>query len=224
MLLVSRGRGADLPKSLGTILTPGIPFCTVFLEGHTVGIEAYTVPDSATAEEEQHNDDAPAEFVVGKTDTYECADVDKDSGTLKWRKCNISSSSHGEAVIDILQPARAPPPRPGALPAEPSSPTELPVPTLVTSPTSIADEDLADDQRLGGPLTEGSVWHFDIKVDPKRLRVIPSAATGGSVGSPQAAGPSSSSGRSPAPPLGGVWGSVFVPDPESSRPPAAAST
>ena len=121
--LMSRGCGADsLPKSLGTIRPPGIPFCTAFLEGHTIGIDAYTAPDSATAEEEQHNDDAPAElFVVGITDTYECADADKD-GVQLWRKCNISSIGPDEAVIDILQPARtgaprgtAPPPRPGAL-------------------------------------------------------------------------------------------------------------
>ena len=41
--LMSRGCGADsLPKSLGTIIPPGIPFCTVFLEGHTIGIDAYS--------------------------------------------------------------------------------------------------------------------------------------------------------------------------------------
>ena len=188
--LMSRGCGADsLPKSLGTIIPLGIPFCTVFLEGHTIGIEAYTAPDSATAEEEQHNDDAPAElFVVGKTDTYECVDADKN-GVQSWRKCNVISISPKEAVVDILQPVRAPPPRPGALRVEPSSPTELPVPTEVieTPPTSPAEENLADDQRLGGPPTEELTWCFKVKVDPKRLRVVPSAATGGPVGSPQAA-------------------------------------
>ena len=109
---------------------------------------------------------------------------------------------------------------------EPSSPTELPVPTEVTEPTSLVEEEnLADDQRLGGPPTEELTWHFRVNVDPKRLRVVPSAATGGPVGSPQAAGPSSSSGRSPAPPSGSARASIFVPeDLGGSRPPAAASS
>jgi len=223
--LLRRGCGADSwPESLSKITPPGIPFCKVFLEGHTIGIDAHTAPDSATAEEEQHNDDVPSElFVVGKTDTYECVDADKN-GVQSWRKCNVISISPKEAVVDILQPVRAPPPRPGALREEPSSPTELPVPTIVTSPTSPADENLADDQRLEGPPTEELVWYFKVKVDPKRLRGVPSAATGGPVGSPQAAGPSSSSGRSPAPPSGGARASIFVPEPESRRPPAAASS
>ena len=111
--LLSRGRGADsLPESLSTIIPPGIPFCKVFLEGHTIGIDAHTAPDSATAEVEQHNDDVPSElFVVGKTDTYECVDADKN-GVQSWRKCNVISISPKEAVVDILQPVRAPPPRP----------------------------------------------------------------------------------------------------------------
>ena len=227
--LLRRGCGADSwPESLSKITPPGIPFCKVFLEGHTIGIDAHTAPDSATAEEEQHDDDVPSElFVAGRADTYECVDADKN-GVQSWRKCNIISISPKEAVVDILQPKRAPPPRPGALRVEPSSPTELPVPTEVTEtpPTSLVEEEnLADDQRLGGPPTEELTWHYRVNVDPKRLRVVPSAATGGPVGSPQAAGPSSSSGRSPAPPSGSARASIFVPeDLGGSRPPAAASS
>jgi hypothetical protein len=60
-----------------------------------------------------------------------------------WRKCNIISISQKDVVVDILQPKRAPPPRPGALLMEPSSPTELPVPTEVTEPTSLVEEEIS---------------------------------------------------------------------------------
>ena len=84
----------------------------------------------------------------------------------------------------------------------------------MTPPTSpVVEENMADDQMLGGPL----------------------AATGGTVGSPQAAGPSSSLGRPPAPPSGNAgagtpaWCIYTYPEdldgnPRSSSLPAAASS
>jgi hypothetical protein len=188
--LLRRGCSADswpeslkLPACISQITPPGIPFSKVFLEGHTMGMDAHSALDSATAAEKHHkstfNIDVPSElFAVGRADTYECVDAD-ENGVQSWRKCNITSIGQKDVVVDILRPKR--------------------------------EENIADDRKLGGPQTQELTWHNGVTVDPNRLRVVPSAATGGMVGSPQAAGPTSSSSWSPAPPSGSAGASIFVP-------------
>ena len=111
-----------LPAYISQITPPCIPFRKVFLEGHTLGTDAHAAP------------------------------IYRSSDSATPTIVDVPSEPVAVEVVDILQPKSAPPPRPRAQRVEPSSPTELPVPTEVieTPPTSPVDgENIADDQKLG---------------------------------------------------------------------------